>query len=93
MGLVETGVGLIPAGGGAKCCCDWAAQARLDLIARVSDSAPHARELGFLRRRWNLDESRGLTADAKAAALATVAGWAQALRGRISVEGAPATQR
>ncbi len=95
MGLVETGVGLIPAGGGCKemLLRLGSAKRAFDLIAfgKVSDSAPHARELGFLRESDGISMNRErLTADAKAAALATVAGWAPGTpRQDIAVEGAP----
>ena len=65
IGLVEVGVGLIPAGGGTKEMLARAAAActgpQDDLLAvvqpvfetigfgKVSTSAPHARQLGFLR--------------------------------------------
>src|SRR5450759_990313 len=53
MGLVETGVGLIPAGGGCKEMLLRLGNAKraFDLIGpgKVSESAAHARELGFLR--------------------------------------------
>ena len=53
MGLVEAGVGLIPAGGGCKemLLRLGSAKRAFDLIGfgKVSESAPHARELGFLR--------------------------------------------
>ena len=53
MGLVEVGVGLIPAGGGCKemLLRLGSAKRAFELIgfAKVSESAAHARELGFLR--------------------------------------------
>jgi 3-hydroxyacyl-CoA dehydrogenase len=65
MGLVEVGVGLIPAGGGTKELAQrasrQAAAANADLqpfiqtafetmaLAKVSTSGPHARQLGYLR--------------------------------------------
>ena len=78
MGLVETGVGLIPAGGGCKEMLLRLGEAKraFDLIgfAKVSESAAHARELGFLRQSDGLTMNRErLTADAKVAALAMVA--------------------
>ena len=80
MGLVEVGVGLIPAGGGSKeMLLRLGAKAAFDLIgyARVSSSAAHARELGFLREQdaVSMNPER-LIADAKAAALALVPSWA-----------------
>ena len=93
MGLVETGVGLIPAGGGCKemLLRLGSAKRAFDLIgyAKVSESAAHARELGFLRRGDGLTMNRErLTADAKAAALAMVAAWSPGVpRQDIAVEG------
>src|ERR1035441_8973896 len=80
MGLVETGVGLIPAGGGSKEMLLRLGNAKraFDLIGpgKVSESAAHARQLGFLRPGDGLSMNRErLTADAKAAAPACVAGW------------------
>jgi 3-hydroxyacyl-CoA dehydrogenase len=86
IGLVEVGVGLIPAGGGTK---EMMARALggspEDLLplmqsvfetiafAKVSTSAPHARELGYLRDVDGITMNRErLMADAKAAALARV---------------------
>jgi 3-hydroxyacyl-CoA dehydrogenase len=94
MGLVETGIGLIPAGGGCKemLLRLGSAKRAFDLIgfAKVSESAPHARELGFLRESDGITMNRErLTADAKAAALAMVASWAPGTpRQEIAVEGA-----
>jgi 3-hydroxyacyl-CoA dehydrogenase len=94
MGLVETGVGLIPAGGGCKEMLLRMGKAKraFDLIAfgKVSESAPHARELGFLRERDGISMNRErLTADAKSAALAMIVGWAPGTpRQDIAVEGA-----
>ncbi len=86
IGLVETGVGLIPAGGGTKEMLARAtahvAAAPVDLLphvqqafetiafATVSASAPHARQLGYLRDvdRVTMNRDR-LLADAKACAL------------------------
>jgi 3-hydroxyacyl-CoA dehydrogenase len=93
MGLVETGVGLIPAGGGCKEMLLRLGSARraFDLIgfAKVSESVSHARELGFLRHCDGLTMNRErLTADAKAAALAMVAAWSPGVpRQDIAVEG------
>jgi 3-hydroxyacyl-CoA dehydrogenase len=96
MGLVETGVGLIPGAGGCKEMLLRFGGARLafDLIAyaRVSTSAAHARELGLLRACDGITMNpERLLADAKAAALALVAGYAPgAPRHDIPVEGEPA---
>jgi 3-hydroxyacyl-CoA dehydrogenase len=93
IGLVETGVGLIPAGGGCKEMLLRLGNAKraFDLIgfAKVSESAAHARELGFLRHCDGLTMNRErLTADAKAAALAMVAAWSPGVpREDIAVEG------
>jgi 3-hydroxyacyl-CoA dehydrogenase len=93
MGLVETGVGLIPAGGGCKemLLRLGSAKRAFDLIgfAKVSESGAHARELGFLRNSDGLTMNRErLTADAKAAALAMVAAWSPGVpRQDIAVEG------
>ncbi len=93
MGLVETGVGLIPAGGGCKemLLRLGTAKRAFDLIgyAKVSESAAHARELGFLRHCDGLTMNRErLTADAKAAALAMAAAWSPGVpRQDIAVEG------
>jgi 3-hydroxyacyl-CoA dehydrogenase len=93
MGLVETGVGLIPAGGGCKemLLRLGSAKRAFDLIgfAKVSESGAHARELGFLRNLDGLTMNRErLTADAKAAALGMVAAWSPGVpRQDIAVEG------
>jgi 3-hydroxyacyl-CoA dehydrogenase len=93
MGLVETGVGLIPAGGGCKemLLRQGNAKRAFDLIGsgKISESAAHARELGFLRPADGLSMNRErLTADAKAAALAMVAGWSPGMpRQDIAVQG------
>jgi 3-hydroxyacyl-CoA dehydrogenase len=93
MGLVETGVGLIPAGGGCKEMLLRLGSARraFDLIesGKVSESAAHARELGFLRPIDGMTMNRErLTADAKAAARACVAAWSPGMpRQDIAVEG------
>lgn len=94
MGLVETGVGLIPAGGGCKemLLRLGSAKRAFDLIGfgKVSESAAHARQLGFLRESDGITMNRErLTADAKAAALSMVADWAPGTpRQDIPVEGA-----
>jgi 3-hydroxyacyl-CoA dehydrogenase len=93
MGLVETGVGLIPSGGGCKEMLLRLGNAKraFDLIGsgKVSASAAHARELGFLDPCDELTMNRErLTADAKAAALGCVAAWAPGMpRQDIAVEG------
>jgi 3-hydroxyacyl-CoA dehydrogenase len=81
IGLVETGVGLIPAGGGVKemaarnGTAPSAVQQTFETIgfAKVSTSAADARRLGFLRGgdRVTMNRQR-LMADAKALALARV---------------------
>ncbi len=85
-GLVEVGVGLIPAGGGTKEMMARAlAESSDDLLpvmqrvfetigfATVSTSAPHARRLGYLRDVDGVTMNRErLMADAKAVALARV---------------------
>ena len=93
MGLVETGVGLIPAGGGCKemLLRLGNAKAAFELIgyAKTSASAAHARELGLLRAQDGISmNSERLVADAKAAALALQASYAPGLpRQDIAVEG------
>lgn len=89
MGLVEVGVGLIPAGGGTKEMTARAARAaaavKADLLpfvqnafetmalAKVSTSAPHAQQLGYLRDHDVISMNRErLVADAKAIALERV---------------------
>ena len=94
MGLVEPGVGLVPAGGGCKemLLRLGSAKAAFELIgyAKVSESATHARELGFLRVYDGVTMNRErLTADAKAAALALAPSWSPGMpRQDIAVEGA-----
>jgi 3-hydroxyacyl-CoA dehydrogenase len=93
MGLVETGVGLIPAGGGCKEMLLRLGKAKraFDLIGsgKMSASAAHAREMGFLGPCDGLTMNRErLTADAKAAALGCGATWAPGMpRQDIAVEG------
>jgi len=93
MGLVEVGVGLVPAGGGCKEMLLRLANAKaaFELIgyAKVSSSAAHARELGFLREQDGVSMNpERLIADAKAAALAMVPSWAPGTpRQDIPVEG------
>jgi 3-hydroxyacyl-CoA dehydrogenase len=94
MGLVEAGVGLLPAGGGCKemLLRLGTAKAAFDLIGygKISESAPHARDLGFLRACDSISMNRErLTADAKAASLAMVPSWSPGMpRQDIAVEGA-----
>lgn len=92
MGLVEVGVGLIPAGGGTK---EMLARAMESIpvsadagpqvqrvfetiaFAKVSASAPDARRLGYLRDADGITMNRErLLADAKAQALQLVPGYA-----------------
>jgi 3-hydroxyacyl-CoA dehydrogenase len=75
MGLVEVGVGLIPAGGGCKELVLRGGELRTIFetigYAKVSTSAANARELGFLRGEDGVSMNpERLVADAKAAALA-----------------------
>jgi 3-hydroxyacyl-CoA dehydrogenase len=94
IGLVEVGVGLIPAGGGTKEMVRRATaslsmatgdvlplvQTAFETIAfgKVSTSAPHARQLGYLREFDGVTMNRDrLIADARCAALERVrAGYA-----------------
>ncbi len=74
MGLVEVGVGLIPAGGGTKemLLRQPDARAAFETIgfAKVSTSGPDARRLGYLREADGITMNRErLISDAKAAAL------------------------
>jgi 3-hydroxyacyl-CoA dehydrogenase len=93
MGLVEVGVGLVPAGGGCKELLLRFADAKraFDLVgfAKVSTSAAHARELGFLRASDGISMNRErLLCDAKAAALSLGGAWAPGQpRTDISVDG------
>jgi 3-hydroxyacyl-CoA dehydrogenase len=95
MGLVETGVGLIPAAGGCKemLLRFGNAKAAFELIgyAKMSGNAAHARELGLLRAQDGITMNpERLVADAKAAALALTSGYAPgAPRQDIAVEGEP----
>jgi 3-hydroxyacyl-CoA dehydrogenase len=93
MGLVEVGVGLVPAGGGCKEMLLRLGSAKdaFELIgyAKVSTSAANARELGLLRPSdaVSMNQER-LIADAKRAALGLVASYAPgAPRHDIKVEG------
>ncbi|HXK02541.1 MAG TPA: 3-hydroxyacyl-CoA dehydrogenase/enoyl-CoA hydratase family protein [Verrucomicrobiae bacterium] len=93
MGLVEVGVGLVPAAGGCKEMLLRLGDPKraFDLIgyARVSDSAAHARQLGFLRQSDGITRNRErLLSDAKAAALAAAPSWTPGVpREDIPVEG------
>ena len=80
MGLVEVGVGLIPAGGGCKemLLRTGSPLAAFELIgyAKVSTSAADARKLKFLARGDGITMNpERLIADAKAQALALVNSW------------------
>ena len=92
MGLVETGVGLIPAGGGCKELLQrlGSAKAAFELIAfaKTSGSAAHARELGLLGPADGVTmNSERLVADAKEAALALAATHVPAHPREITVDG------
>src|SRR5207248_1344425 len=74
IGLVELGVGLIPAAGGTKemLLRSPSLQTTFETIglAKVSTSAPHARRLGYLREADEITMNRErLIGDAKALAL------------------------
>jgi 3-hydroxyacyl-CoA dehydrogenase len=93
LGLVEVGVGVIPAAGGCKELLIRLGDAKraFDLIgfAKVSESGAHAREMGFLRASDGISMNRErLLADAKAAALAMVPSWSPGMpREDIPVHG------
>jgi 3-hydroxyacyl-CoA dehydrogenase len=93
IGLVEAGVGLIPAGGGCKEMLirlkDAKTAFELIGLAKVSASAAHAAELGLLRAQDGISMNpERLVADAKQAALALVPVYAPgAPRRDIAVEG------
>jgi len=93
MGLVEVGVGVVPAGGGCKELLLRFGDAKraFDLIgfAKVSTSAAHARELGLLRSGDGITMNRErLLCDAKAEAVAMKASWAPGQpRQDIAVDG------
>ena len=93
MGLVEAGVGLIPAGGGCKemLLRLGDAKAAFELIgyAKVSSSAANARELGLLRPQDEISMNpERLIGDAKRTALALAPVYAPgAPRTDIPVEG------
>ena len=81
MGLVDTGVGLIPAGGGSKEMLLRLGSARQAFehigFAKISGSAAHARELGLLRAQDGMSMNpEWLVADAKTAAQALAASYA-----------------
>ena len=81
MGMVETGVGLVPAGGGCKEMLIRLGDARsaFELIGygKVSASAADARDLGLLSAADNISMNpERLIADAKALALSLVPGYA-----------------
>lgn len=92
MGLVEVGVGVIPAGGGCKEMLLRLGEAKRAFetigYAKVSSSAENARELGFLSAadRVSMNPER-LNGDAKALALSLAAGYAPPTRREISVGG------
>jgi 3-hydroxyacyl-CoA dehydrogenase len=96
MGLVEAGVGLIPAAGGCKELIARLKDPRkvFELIgmAKVSTSAEHARELGLLDKSSAITMNpRRLLGDAKAAALAMVSSYRPGSpRQDIKVGGDPA---
>lgn len=92
IGLVEVGVGLIPAGGGCK---ELLARLKdplrvFDLIgyAKVSTSAEDARKLGLLHRSDSVSMNpERLIADAKALALSLVPNYSPAAPAAINVAG------
>jgi 3-hydroxyacyl-CoA dehydrogenase len=93
MGLVETGVGVIPAGGGCKemLLRLGSAKEAFELIGfgKVSTSAENARELRLLRPQDGVSMNpERLIDDAKCAALALVPTYAPGIpRANIKVEG------
>jgi 3-hydroxyacyl-CoA dehydrogenase len=93
MGLVEVGVGVIPAGGGCKELTarggDLKAVFETIGLAKVSTSAANARELGLLRAQDGISMNpERLIADAKEAALGVRASYAPGEpRQNIAVEG------
>jgi 3-hydroxyacyl-CoA dehydrogenase len=93
MGLIEVGIGLLPAGGGCKEMLIRLEDPRraMELIgsAKVSSSAADARGLGFLKPEDSVSMNpERLIADAKAAALALASAWAPGVpRGDIRVSG------
>ena len=95
MGQVETGVGLIPAGGGCKELLIRLGEAKqaFELIGygKVSSSAEDARDLGLLREQDQISMNpERLIADAKALALSLVPGYVAGVpRKDIKVGGTP----
>jgi 3-hydroxyacyl-CoA dehydrogenase len=92
IGLVEVGVGVIPAGGGTVEMLRRLGDARkaLELIgqAKVSTSAVDARELGFLRPTDRISMNPDLLIDdAKCLALSVVADYAPPAAAQIKVGG------
>src|SRR5947207_590486 len=94
MGQVETGVGVIPAGGGCKELLIRTGDIKkaFELIgySKVSTSAADARDLGLLREHDEISMNpERLVGDAKAAALALAPNYVPGLpRQDIKVEGA-----
>lgn len=95
MGLVEVGVGVVPAGGGCKEMLLRLGDARkaFELVgmAKVSTSAGHARELGLLRTgdAVSMNQER-LLDDAKQLALSLAPGYEPPAPQSVSVGGDPA---
>jgi len=94
MGLVETGVGLVPAGGGCKELLHRLKDPRrvFELIgfAKVSTSAAEAREMGLLGKGGGISMNpERLPADAKAMALALAPNYVPPVPGEIDVTGEP----
>jgi 3-hydroxyacyl-CoA dehydrogenase len=92
MGLVETGVGLIPAGGGCKEMLIRLGRAKdaFELIGygKVSTSAANARELKLLRPEDTVSMNpERLLADAKCSALALAASYSPGAPREVKVEG------
>jgi 3-hydroxyacyl-CoA dehydrogenase len=93
MGLVEVGVGLVPASGGCKELLLRVGDAKRAFetigYAKVSGSAAEARDLGFLRPSDGISMNRErLLCDAKTAALALAPAWSPGLpRENIKVDG------
>ncbi|MGH9671567.1 MAG: 3-hydroxyacyl-CoA dehydrogenase/enoyl-CoA hydratase family protein [Bryobacteraceae bacterium] len=94
MGLVETGVGLVPAGGGCKELLHRLKDPRrvFELIgfAKVSTSAAEAREMGLLGKGGGISMNpERLPADAKALAMALAPNYVPPVPGEIDVAGEP----
>jgi len=93
LGLVEVGVGIVPAAGGCKELLLRLGDAKraFELIgfAKISESAAHAKYLGFLRESDGITMNRErLLCDAKAAALELAPQWSPGQpRQDIPVEG------